>query len=93
MYCMSSLNTLTLPTVCYKNQKYNLSINMADLANSLSFGSAVVLTPIAGIIITKTGYYLFWLLSPITVMTLPGLLTFMFSDGNSYILYIAGILK
>ena len=36
-------------------QKYNLSINMANLANSLSFGSAVVLTPIAGIIITKTG--------------------------------------
>ena len=66
---------------------------MANLANSLSFGSEVVLTPIAGIIILKTGYYLFWLLSPITVMTLPGLLTFMFSDGNSCIPYITGILK
>ena len=66
---------------------------MTNLASSLSFGSAVVLMPIVGIIITKTGYYLFWLLLPITVMTLPGLLIFMFSDGNSYIPYIAGILN
>ena len=68
---------------------------MANLAN-IVFHLAVQLYShplLHGIIITKIGYYLFWLLSSITVMTLPGLLTSMFSDGNSYIPYIAGILN
>ena len=72
-------------------QKYGLSIKMANVANGLLFGSAVILTPIAGMIISKVGFHLFWLLACDLLTTLPALLVFMFSTQESYIPFIAGI--
>ena len=72
-------------------QKYGLSIKMANVANGLLFGSAVMLTPIAGMIISKVGFHLFWLLASSLLTTLPALLVFMFSTQESYIPFIAGI--
>ena len=72
-------------------QKYGLSIKMANVANGLLFGSAVILTPVAGMIISKVGFHLFWLLACDLLTTLPALLVFMFSTQESYIPFIAGI--
>ena len=72
-------------------QKYGLSMEVANLANSLLFGSAVILIPIAGILITKTGFHLIWLLSSVLTMALPALFIFMLSNGESYIPFVAGV--
>ena len=73
-------------------QKYSLPINMANLANSLLFGSAVIFAPIAGILVTKTGFHLMWLLLSVGGAALPALLIFAFSNGDKYIPFIAGVL-
>ncbi|XP_003387971.1 PREDICTED: major facilitator superfamily domain-containing protein 1-like [Amphimedon queenslandica] len=73
-------------------QKYGLSIEMANLANSLLFGGAIIFIPIAGLLTTKIGFRLYWLLSSLIITSLPALLLFMFSNGDSYIPFIAGIL-
>ncbi|XP_011407755.1 PREDICTED: major facilitator superfamily domain-containing protein 1-like [Amphimedon queenslandica] len=72
-------------------QKYGLSIKMANIANGLLFGSAIVLTPVAGMIISKVGFHLFWVLLCNLTTALPALLMFMFSNTESYIPFIAGI--
>ncbi|XP_003387966.1 PREDICTED: major facilitator superfamily domain-containing protein 1-like [Amphimedon queenslandica] len=72
-------------------QKYGLSMEVANLANSLLFGSALILVPIAGILITKTGFHLLWLLSFVLTTALPALLIFMFSNGESYFPFVAGV--
>ena len=73
-------------------QKYGLSIEMANLANSLLFGGAIIFIPIAGFLTTKIGFRLYWLLSSLMITNLPALLLFMFSNGDSYIPFIAGML-
>ena len=72
--------------------KYSLSIHMANLANSMFFGSSVIFTPIFGFLITKTGFHLMWLLLSIGGATLPALLIFTFSNGERYMPFIAGAL-
>ena len=73
-------------------QKYGLSIEMANLANGLLFGGAIIFIPIAGFLTTKVGFRLYWLLSSLVTTNLPALLLFMFSNGDSYIPFIAGML-
>ena len=72
-------------------QKYGLSMEMANLANSLLFGSAVILIPIAGFLMSKTGFQLYWLLTGLVTTALPPLFIFMFSNGESYIPFVAGV--
>ena len=72
-------------------QKYGLSMDVANLANGLLFGSAVILIPIAGFLISKIGFHLYWLLTALVTTTLPPLFIFMFSNGESYIPFIAGV--
>ena len=72
-------------------QKYGLSMKMANLANCLLFGSAIILIPIAGVFISKTGFLLYWLLAGLVTTALPPLFIFMFSNGESYIPFIAGV--
>ena len=72
--------------------KYGLSINIANLANSLLFGSAVIFTPIAGVLVTKTGFHLFWTLGCCFFTALPASLILTFSVGDSYIPFVAGLL-
>ena len=72
-------------------QKYGLSMEMANLANSLLFGSAVILIPVAGFLMSKTGFQLYWLLTALVATALPPLFIFMFSNGESYIPFVAGV--
>ena len=72
-------------------QKYDLSMKMANVANCLLFGSAIILIPIAGVVISKTGFLLYWLLAGLVTTALPPLFIFMFSNGESYIPFIAGV--
>ena len=72
-------------------QKYGLSMEMANLANSLLFGSAVILIPVAGFLMSKTGFQLYWLLTGLVTTALPPLFIFMFSNGESYIPFVAGV--
>ncbi|XP_011407141.1 PREDICTED: major facilitator superfamily domain-containing protein 1-like [Amphimedon queenslandica] len=64
---------------------------MANIANSLLFGSAIILIPITGVFISKTGFHLYWLLTGLVTTALPPLLIFMFSNGESYIPFIAAV--
>ena len=73
-------------------EKYGLSIKAANIANSLQFGATVLLIPIVGIVVSKTGYFLYWLLFSIVPSVLAYLI-FMFSYGQSFIPYITGILN
>ena len=72
-------------------QKYGFTMEMANLANCLLFGSAIILIPIAGVFISKTGFHLYWLLTALVTTALPPLFIFMFSNGESYIPFIAGV--
>ena len=72
--------------------KYGLSIEAANIANSLQFGATVLLIPIVGIIASKTGYFIYWLLISI-VPTVSAYLIFMFSYGQSFIPYITGVMN
>ncbi|XP_003382714.1 PREDICTED: major facilitator superfamily domain-containing protein 1-like [Amphimedon queenslandica] len=73
-------------------EKYGLSIGAANIANSLQFGATVLFTPIVGIVVSKTGYFIYWLLIAI-VPSVTAYLIFMFSYGQSFIPYITGILN
>ena len=72
-------------------QKYGLSMEMANLANGLLYGSAIILIPVAGFLMSKTGFHLYWLLTALITTTLPPFLIFMFSNGESYIPFVAGV--
>ncbi|XP_011407142.1 PREDICTED: major facilitator superfamily domain-containing protein 1-like [Amphimedon queenslandica] len=72
-------------------QKYGLSTDMANLANGLLFGSAVILIPIAGYLISKIGFHLYWLLTALVTTTLPPLLIFAFSNEESYLPFVAAV--
>ncbi|XP_003390169.2 PREDICTED: major facilitator superfamily domain-containing protein 1-like [Amphimedon queenslandica] len=71
-------------------QKYGLSMQMANLANSLLYGSGVILIPFVGFLMNRTGFHLYWLLTALITTTLPPYFIFMFSKGESYIPLIAG---
>ncbi|XP_011403438.1 PREDICTED: major facilitator superfamily domain-containing protein 1-like [Amphimedon queenslandica] len=73
-------------------KKYGLSIGAANTANSLQFGATVILIPIVGILVSKTGYFIYWLLFSIVPSVLAYLI-FMFSYGQSFIPYVTGILN
>ena len=72
--------------------KYGLSIGAANIANSLQFGATVLLIPIVGIVVSKTGYFIYWLLISIVPNVITYLI-FMFSYGQSFIPYVTGILN
>ena len=72
-------------------QKYGLSIDMANLANGLLFGSAIILIPFAGFLISKIGFHLYWLLTALVTTTLPPLFIFMLSFEESYLPFVAAI--
>ena len=94
-----AINALFLPVVYsfvsiaqeFFVQKYGLTIKVANIANSLLFGSAVILMPVTGFLITKIGFYLFWLIACASMTTIPALLILMFSTGDSYIPFVAGV--
>ena len=95
MYNLSSLPILyafvSVAQTFYLH-KYGLSIEAANTANSLQFGATVLLIPIVGIIASKTGYFIYWLLISI-VPTVLAYFIFMFSYGQSFIPYITGVLN
>ena len=72
-------------------QKYNISLELASLANFLVFGSATVVTIAIGITINQIGFRLYWMLGSIlTALMVHGML--MFGGMHTYIPFLGGIL-
>ena len=77
----------------YLVSKFGLSINKANFVNSLVFASTIIITPLVGMMVSKTGHSLSWAFFG----TLIGLLahatyTLTTSRDNVFVLYLAPIL-
>ena len=93
IYNFSSLSLLysfvSIAQVYYV-QKYGFSIGKANIANSLQFGSSVILVPIGGMLASRTGFYINWIIISV-IPTIISFLMFMFSYRESFVPFVAGI--
>ena len=72
-------------------QKYGLSLNTANIANSLVFGATIISTPIIGFIVDKTGFNLIWVIVGVLI-ALATHLTLAASYMLIYVPFIATVL-
>ena len=91
------LNTSYLPVIhslvsigqLFFVQKYGLSIDLANIANSLVFGIVIILAPFGGVVVSKSGFYLCWtLISALLGLLLHSML--MFSNNEAFIPFLVG---
>ena len=71
-------------------QKFGVSLEASGVANSLIFCATILATPLLGYLIGVAGYHGYWLMLGI-IIALAAHLTFIFSYGQTFIPYVAGV--
>ena len=71
--------------------KYGMNVRDANLANSLSYGTTIILTPFVAIFIDWIGYHLLWGLAGALLAVAAYLLT-LTSEMNAYIPYTSALI-
>ena len=72
-------------------QKFGVSLEASGVANSLIFCATILATPLLGYLIGVAGYHGYWVMLGV-MFALSAHLTFIFSYGQTFVPYIAGVL-
>ena len=72
-------------------KKFGLSLEASGVANALIFCSTILATPLVGYLVNVAGYHGYWAMLGV-MFALSAHLTFIFSYGQTFVPYIAGVL-
>ena len=89
-YSIAYVSTANAPL--FFINKYQYSIMSANLANSLSYTSVILMTPFIGLCIDYTGYNLLWGLVGITLSVMLNLLYIITDDVHTFVPFVTAIL-
>ena len=89
-YAIAFSSTANAPL--FLMSKYDFSAIHANFANSLSYSSAIIISPFIGLLIDKTGYNLLWVTLGISLIILLNTVYIMSRNGDTFVPFLAAAL-